>query len=79
MTAPLQQVQGTESKYGDCWQDKTGVRIRVSHLRAVVHPGAQLEVAGLVVEGEVHHVDWTRGPELGRRGPEHVARVLDYR
>ena len=50
-----------------------------SHLRAVVHPGAQLEVAGLVVEGEVHHVDWTRGPELGRRGPEHVARVLDYR
>ena len=66
----------SENKYRDCCEDKGQDQ---GHLRAVVHPGAQLEVAGLVVEGEVHHVDWTRGPELGRRGPEHVARVLDYR
>ena len=33
-------------------------------------------MAGLVVEWEVHHVDWAGRPELGRRRPEHVPRVL---
>ena len=36
-------------------------------------------MAALVIEGEVHDVDWTRRPELGWWGPEHVARVLHYR
>ena len=75
MAAPQQQVRGTESKYKDYETKIGGIR---GHLWAVVHPGAQLEVAGLVIEGEVHHVDWTSGPELGRRRPEHIARVLHY-
>ena len=36
-------------------------------------------MAALVIEGEVHDVDWTRRPELGWWGPEYVARVLHYR
>ena len=40
---------------------------------SVIHPGAELEVADLVVEGEVLDVDGAGGSELGGRGPEHVA------
>ena len=47
-----------------------------AHHRAVVHPGAQLEPAQLVVEGEEHDVDAADGAELGGRGPEHVPRVV---
>ena len=50
-----------------------------AHHRAVVHPGAQLEPAQLVVEGEEHDVDAADGAELGGRGPEHVPRVVHDR
>lgn len=42
-----------------------------------MEPAGEVEVAGLVVEGEESHVDLARGAELGGRRPEHVARVVD--
>ena len=43
-----------------------------------MQPRAELEHAGLVVEGEEGDVDLARGAELGRRRPEHVARAVDH-
>ena len=48
-------------------------------LEAVVGPGAELHEAGLLVEGEVAHVDLAGGLEDGRRRPEHLARVVEDR
>ena len=54
----------------------TGRLASVAHLSPVVHPGAQLQVASLVVERKVHHIHRTGGAELGRRRPEHIPSVL---
>jgi len=51
----------------------------IPHLCSIVHPRTEFEVAGLIVEWKIHNVDWTRGPELGWRGPEHVSGVVNYR
>ncbi len=40
------------------------------HLEPVVGPGAELEVADLVVEREEGQVEFARGAEVGDRGPE---------
>lgn len=49
-----------------------------THLESIVYPGAQLEDAGLVVEGEVGDVHRAGGAELGRWRPEHLAFVSHH-
>lgn len=51
----------------------------MTDLVAVITPGAELHEAGLLVEGEVSHVDLARGFEDGGRSPEHLARVVQHR
>ena len=47
-------------------------------LVTVVGPGAKLEAAGLVVEGEVGDVHLAGALQLGGHGPEDVAGELDH-
>ena len=42
----------------------------------VVHPRAEFEVTGLVIERKVHHIDRTGGAEFGRRRPEDTSVVI---
>ena len=50
-----------------------------THLEAVVGPAAELHDAGLLVEGEVLHVDLARGLVDGWRLPLHEAVVPQRR
>ena len=49
-----------------------------TYLVPVVHPRAEFEMTGLVIEREVHHIDRTGGPELGWRRPEHTSVVVHH-
>ena len=49
-----------------------------TNLVPVVHPGAEFEMTGLVVERKVHHIDRTGWPELGRRRPEHTSVMIHH-
>ena len=52
---------------------------QLRYLEAVVGPGAHLELADLVVEGEEGDVDLARAVELDDGRPEHVPVVLHHR
>ena len=50
----------------------------ITNLVPVVHPRAEFEMTGLVIEREVHHIDRTGGPELGWRRPEYTSVVVHH-
>ena len=57
----------TECTNSFCFHAKVNIYIplfvieakKTAHLVSVVHPGTEFEMAGLIIEGEVHHIHWT--------------------
>ena len=59
--------------------ERQRISLNCTHLEAVVGPAAELHDAGLLVEGEVLHVDLARGLVDGGRLPLHEAVVPQRR
>ena len=51
---------------------------KTTNLIPVVHPGAEFEMTGLVIEGKVHHIDRAGRPELGWRRPEDTSVMIHH-